>query len=552
MTDIHDDLPLQESLSLEFKSDLKALPDRDLVSDVVALANTDGGELWLGVEDDGSVTGLHATHQDIGGIPALIANRTVPPLSVRVERCSNAATGKAFAKIQVPKSRQLISTTDGRLLRRRTKLDGSPESVPFYPHEITQREATLGLRDPSAIVLENITTRQLDPTQRLRIRKTIEKYNGEKSLLSLSDDELDGALGLCRETGGARHPTMAGLLLLGDEALLREHLPAHEVAFQVLRGTNVRANEILHKPLLETFDEVDALFRARIDENEIQMGLFRVPIPNYDHRAFREAFINALVHRDYGRLGMSIVKIDDDGLRISNPGGFIEGITLGNLLVADPRSRNPLLADIIKRIGLAERTGRGIDRIYEGMLRYGRPAPDFSESGDYTVAVRMSNAEANTAFLKLVLKQESECGSLPIDTLIILSRLKDGRRLTAGKLTDFIQKPEPTAHAVLERLVESGLIEAHGTGRGREYTLAASVYKRLGQKAEYVRQKGFSDIQQRQMIQAFVNEHGAVTRGEAAELCHLTRPQAYRLLKKMIEDGELKIKGERRYAVYTR
>ncbi len=85
-------------------------------------------------------------------------------------------------------------------------------------------------------------------------------------------------------------------------------------------------------------------------------------------------------------------KLDDDGLAISSPGGFIEGVGIGNLLVTPPRSRNPLLADIIKRIGLAERTGRGIDRIFEGMLRYGRPAPDYSMSTDYTVAVLLSIA----------------------------------------------------------------------------------------------------------------------------------------------------------------
>jgi len=78
------------------------------------------------------------------------------------------------------------------------------------------------------------------------------------------------------------------------------------------------------------------------------VGLFRVPIPNYDRRAFREAFINALVHRDYSRLGAVHVRLDDDGLTLSSPGGFVEGITLHNLLVAAPRSRNPMLAYIDK------------------------------------------------------------------------------------------------------------------------------------------------------------------------------------------------------------
>ena len=75
-----------ESLSQEFKSDLKCLPDRELVAAVVSLANTDGGDLLLGVEDDGTVTGLHANHLNVSGIPSLIANKTNPAISVRVER----------------------------------------------------------------------------------------------------------------------------------------------------------------------------------------------------------------------------------------------------------------------------------------------------------------------------------------------------------------------------------------------------------------------------------------------------------------------------------
>jgi len=171
------------------------------------------------------------------------------------------------------------------------------------------------------------------------------------------------------------------------------------------------------------------MFRARVSEEEIQVGLFRVPIPNFERRAFREAFVNGLVHRDYSTLGAVHVKLDDDGLTISSPGAFIEGVTLNNLLVADPRSRNPLLADIIKRIGLAERTGRGIDRIFEGMLRYGRDAPDYSMSSPYTVSVRMAAADADLDFLRMILQREDQTGAtMPIDSLIILSRLREERR----------------------------------------------------------------------------------------------------------------------------
>ena len=298
------------------------------------------------------------------------------------------------------------------------------------------------------------------------------------------------------------------------------------------------------------FEEVELQFKARVEEEEIQVGLFRVPVPNFDRRAFREAFVNALVHRDYSRLGAVHVRIDSLGLSISSPGGFIEGVKLENLLVADPRSRNPLLADTIKRIGLAERTGRGIDRIYEGMLRYGRPAPDFYMSNEYLVSVQLSNTAADLDFLKMVVEQEDKLGTMPIDSLIILSRLREERRLSTTDLMGSVQKSETQVRAALEKLVETGFLEPHGSGRGRTYTLSAAMYRKSGKKSEYIRQAGFDAIQQEQMVLKFIKAHGQIKRADVMDLCHLDRNQAYRLLNRMKESGQINQVGEQKGAVY--
>ena len=109
-----------ENLTVEFKSDARSLPDRDLIAAVVALANTEGGDLFLGVEDDCTITGLHANHRNVTGMPALIANKTIPSMAVRVE--SIELEGQLIARIHVPKSRQLVSTSDGLLQRRHRPL----------------------------------------------------------------------------------------------------------------------------------------------------------------------------------------------------------------------------------------------------------------------------------------------------------------------------------------------------------------------------------------------------------------------------------------------
>jgi ATP-dependent DNA helicase RecG len=540
-----------ESLTVEFKSDVKGLSDRDLVAAVVAMANTEGGLILVGVEDDGNVTGVQSSHQDTAGLVALIANRTSPSVAVRADVVDWG--GRKILRIQTPKSRGIVSTSDGLLVRRRLMASGRPEAVPFYPHEFMQHQSAMGLIDPSATPLTSLSVEDLNPLERQRLRESIRRYGGDTSLLPLSDEEMDGALGLVTTVEGVRHPTVAGLLMLGREEILRQHLPAHEIAFQVLEGTDVRANEFFRKPLLQTFEEVELLFKARINEQEIQVGLFRVPIPNYDRRAFREAFINALVHRDYSRLGAVHVRLDDDGLMLSSPGGFVEGITLQNLLVVAPRSRNPLLADVVKRIGLAERTGRGIDRIYEGMLRYGRPTPDFAMSDATSVVLILQKSDADTGFLEMILRQEEHTGNaMPIDSLIILSRLRHERRLTTADLISDTQKTEQATRTALEKLVEAGLVEAHGTGRGRTYTLSAKVYRRVGQKAAYVRQAGFDSIQQTQMVLSYIDKHGSIKRSETAELCRISNDQAHRLLKHMKRNGTIVQNGQAKGSFYVR
>jgi len=141
-----------------------------------------------------------------------------------------------------------VATSDGLLQRRRLKADGLPECVPFYPHEFAQRQSDLGHLDCSALPIPTASTQDFDPLERERLPHRRERYSGDRSLMALGDDELDGALGLVRRNEGRVVPTVAGLLILGREAALREHLPTHEVGFQVLDGTQVRVNDFYRTP----------------------------------------------------------------------------------------------------------------------------------------------------------------------------------------------------------------------------------------------------------------------------------------------------------------
>lgn len=543
-------IPQQESLTIEFKSDQNHLPDRDLATAAVCLANTEGGVIYLGVKNNGTISGLHPQHQNSSSIAAIIANRTNPPVSVRVSAIQEG--GKLIACIEVPKSSRIVATSDGLLQKRRIQADGTPQCVPFYPHEFASRQADLGILDYSSLPIHGASEADLDPLERERLRQMVERYGGDRSLLALSNEELDGALRLIHAVDGRRVPTVTGLLILGREIALRTHLPTYEVAFQVLEGTQVRVNEFYRTPLLKTFERVMEQFEARVEEDEVQIGLFRVPIPTFDARAFREAVVNALTHRDYTCLGAVHVRLETDGLVISNPGGFVEGVTLENLLAVEPKPRNPCLADALKRIGLAERTGRGVDLIYQGLLRYGRPEPDYSRSDSVTVMVYLSSTEADVPFLKMIIEEEERTGvSVSIDSLIVLARLRKERRLDVTAVASAIRKVESAARSVLERLVEAGLVERHGIKKGCTYILSAEVYRDFGQSTDYIRQAGFDPIQQEQMVLQYVTTHGRIARKDVVNLCRISEDQASHLLRKLHGENRLMLDGKGRGAFYT-
>lgn len=544
-------LPAAESLHHEFKSDLKRLPDRDLALAVVCLANTQGGTLWLGVEDDGRITGLHPERGAETAIAVLIANRTSPAIAVRVTLLE--LEGHRVAHIEVPRSTRPVATTDGTLQRRRLLADGRPECVPMLPHELVSRESELGLLDYSALPVARAALADLDPLERLRLRQAIERYAGDRSLLALSDEDLDGALGLARTDARTRVPTVAGLLLIGKEASIREHLPTHEVAFQVLDHQEVKVNDFYRWPLVRLFERLEEQFAVRVIEQEVQVGLFRVPVPSIDRRSFREALVNALTHRDYARLGAVHIQWRRDTLTISSPGGFVDGVTADNLLTIEPRPRNPVLADAFKRIGLSERTGRGVDLIYEGLLRAGRRRPDYSRSQSSGVVVELDGGEADLDFLAMVVSHERDSNHrLGIDALLVLSALRSEGRLGAVDLADHTREAPARVRTTLNALVESGLVEAHGQGRARTYTLASGVYRRQGRTLDYVRQTAIDSIRHEEMVLKLLDAQGQVRREDVVQLCHLNAEQAKYLLRKMTEAGTLRRIGMGRSSRYEK
>lgn len=539
-------IPLKETLTIEFKSDRKKLSDDELVEVVVAFSNTCGGELYLGVEDDGQITGRHESHRDFTQLSSFIANRTIPPVAAFVEQIDDE---RPVIRITVPKSRSVVATSSGKILRRRLKADHTPEDVPMYPHEISTRLSELSLLDYSAQPVPNAQYGDLDTVEREHLRNLLRSCHGEEPLLSLDDEELDKALQLAVMAEGRLVPTFTGMLLIGKKEALRKYIPTAEVCFQSLNGTDLTVNESFYLPVLTAIEKIFAFLEVRNPEQEMEIGMLRLSVPAFDKRAIREAVVNAFVHRDYTRLGRVFVQLSEDGLSISNPGGFIEGVTLENILTAIPHGRNPVLADALKRIGLAERSGRGVDRIFEGSLIYGRPLPDYSESDSTSVKLFIPTSLPDQKFVRMISEYQSQTGiPLPLNSLLILNVLRQGRRMTLQDIAGEIHLPETRVRAAAERMTEAGLLDAVGNTRGRSYILNQKMYQ---DKVGYIRQTDIEKIRYPELVIKLAKAKEAIGRKDVAELLHITPPQAYRLLQRLTEAGELKQTGKGRNTLYT-
>lgn len=553
-------IPTRETLEIEFKSDLKRLSDTELIDTIVALSNTDGGELYVGVEDDGTPTGVHKTHSNATQLSALVANKTVPPMPARVSTLlldsngSEDKAGKMVVVVEVPRSKAIVASTDGKIMRRRLKADGTPESVPFYPYEIITRLSTIGQLDYSAFPVPDTSLDDFSPEELLRLRSILERNrNSDQALLELDDEEMLAALRMTTVVDGRTTPTVTGILLVGKQNVIERVMPTSQAAFQVLEGTEVRINQDFCGPLLNTIEKIREMLEPWNPEREFEDGLFRQSVPEFDRRAFREALVNAFGHRDYAALGRVRVLVDDEGLTIANPGGFIEGVTLENLLTVEPHGRNECLMSALKRVGLAEKTGRGVDRIFEGSLAYGRPLPDYSGSTASNVSLFVARSAPDEAFMKMLNEEQARTGkALSLRSLLVLDALKKQRRLTVADLSAQLHYTDATIRATLESLVEAGLVEAHGSSTARTYMLSAKVYSAAGKEIDFVRQSDIDKVRYPELIMKLARQQGGrVANKDVMNLLHLGRKQAYRQLKKLEEEGLLELRKLGAYSYYV-
>ena len=535
-----------ESTILEFK-EWGETPRKDqlrqLRETAVAFANAEGGHIVLGIRDKKKTRAEAIQNLDNLNEHELqksIYDGTEPHIQVEVVALDEPE-GRLFV-IRVPKSFLVHTTADGV-----GKIRVGKESKPLTGSgliELTRKRADFDL---TAEVVPEIAASSLDPEQFDHLRKIIRQNKTRKALADLSDRELLGALELTQDDGVTR----AALLLLGHRRDLARLMPGHEVILLNMQGdTHYSHRQDLREPLLEILARSQKFTEENPRLYTVNVESYRqLEIPDLSWVAAREAVLNAVTHRDYFLLQSVYVRRYTSRTEISSPGGFIGGITPKNILRREPKHRNPLLAEVFQKIGLVNRAGLGVDRIYTELLRLGKGIPSYqTEESNVKLVIPTST---NADFVRFVREEGQQNKPLELDDLIILRGLTQHGSLNAHSAGELLHLPEQEAGPKLADLRKRGYLLPAGRGRRTSYRLAPACAERL--KVQLLSEDQSWVDRETLIVRLLqtIRERGKITNSEIRDISGYGRARAQNLMATLRKQGHVTLVGRGRAAHYV-
>ena len=335
---------MQETETIEFKKSLAELKE-GLISMVAILNKHQAGELWFGVRNDGKPVGLIAGEKTLRDVSQAIAAHIEPKIYPAVE------------------TQNLEGVTCIRVAF-------SGKEAPYFAYGRAYLRVADADRQVSAKELENLI---------LAKNRDQLRWDHEPSTATLDDMDAGKLQQFVRRAGLGWDNSQNALeklgliqngLILRPALLFFAHRPCLQLRCAVFAGTTSSMIIDRHDyegDMLELIDEAQKYILKNIHIGMRLKGLEREDIPEIPTDALREAIINAFCHRDYRDLDPIQVAIFKDRVEIRNPGGLFEGLTLQDLKQGRhiSKRRNPLIAELLRRVHLVEAWGRGIALIME-------------------------------------------------------------------------------------------------------------------------------------------------------------------------------------------
>ena len=470
----------------EFKEAKNHMDFQETLKYCCALANCGGGKLVLGITDSRprKVVGSEAFEQ-----PERTRNGLIEKLRIRVDFNLYEYNGK----------RVLVFEVAGRPVGLPIQVDGrywwrNGDSLVPMPSEVIQGIFAETGHDFSGDICPNTTVQDLDSNAIEVFRSKWAEKSGNARIKNLSINQFLIDCGAMIDKG----ITYAALILFGTRAALGRFLPQTEIIFEY-RSSNAsgpaQQREEFRIGFFSCYDRIWELINLRNDKQHYQDGLFVFDIPTFNERVAREALLNAVSHRNYQLSGSVFVRQYPDRLVIESPGGFPAGVTLDNILNRQsPRNRH--IAEMLALCGLVERSGQGMNLIYELSIKEAKALPDFRGTDDHFVFITLNGLILDKRMLLLI----NKIGS---------------KRLEVFSTDDFLvinalfhqQKFPDTLRSYTKRLIDMGIIEHKGRNK---YVLARSLYAVTGKPGVHTRLVGLDRETNKELILKHIIENGDI------------------------------------------
>lgn len=509
-----------EDEHLEFKEAKNRFDFEKLVCYCVALANEGGGKMILGVTDKRPrrVVGSQA-------FPNLVQARSGVSERIGVRLGSeelNHANGRVVV-FHIPTHPIGIPLHyKGTYWMREGE-----ELVPMKADRLKSIFAEVVL-DYSAEFCTGSSLSNLDTDAIERFRVLWIEKSKNQLLASLSHSQLltDAELLVDDQV------TYAPLILFGNRQALNKHLGQSEVIFEY-RSSDASGpaaqREEFRQGVLLTLDTLWNTINLRNDRQPYQYRLAMVDVPTFNERACREVVLNSVVHRDYQREGSVFVRQYPRRLEVVSPGGFLPGISIDNVLWSQsPRNRR--LSEAISRCGLVERSGQGMNRIYEACIRESKPEPDFTHTDSAQVWVTLRGEIQDERFLQFLASIGNER----------LERFTTEEYLALDAVRRGLPMPS-RSQSYAPALAAEGILTDIGEG---QYALS-KLYTALSSTALSIKQQDERQ-QNKDLLLQYIREHN--DRGSKLDdlrqvTLHLNRDQVQYLLQELKTAGNAHNEG---------
>ena len=449
------------------------------VDAAVCMANGGGGTVVLGVRD-----GVVGRGQAVVGVPDTvdahqlkrdIYERTAPKLTPDILDLNvPEGTGRLLV-MQVHGGLPPYTTTAGAGTVRRGK-----DCVPLTGDLRDRLMVERGDSDVSAVAVLEPVESLLSPSALERLRDLARQEQAPADLLRKSDLDLLGALDVLRDG----RLTKAGVLIAGHAEAIARHLPNYAWTHERMRSATAYSDRADGQETRELALPLALLaLEARINADNpittVEHGLHHFEFRAYPTVAIREALLNALCHLDLRLASPVLVKQHARKLEISNPGGFVGGITAENILHHPPLARNPLLVHALAKLRLVNRSNLGIGRMFEAMLIEGKEPPLIVDE-DSAVRVVFKRQETSASVREFIADEGKAGRILDVDHLLVLRYLLGHAEIDSPTAAELCQRRDAEMRDILDDMAQVyAYLERGGAGRGTWWRMKPALHKRL-------------------------------------------------------------------------